>query len=107
MQKYFGVSALYINRRYDNHNEHLYRYCVRKFDDIFNVIVPFFQRYPLQTAKEKDFEKFVKCVQMIADRQHLSREGLIEIAQIASTMNHQNPRDTLIRILRDYTPNTA
>ena len=30
LHKYFGVGNIYINKRYDNHKEHLYRYVVRK-----------------------------------------------------------------------------
>src|SRR5579863_6817521 len=30
LMKFFGVGAVYINKRYDNHKEHMYRYCVRK-----------------------------------------------------------------------------
>ena len=30
IKDFFGVGNLYINKRYDNHKEHLYRYTVRK-----------------------------------------------------------------------------
>ena len=29
LKKYFRCGNIYINRRHDNHQEHLYRYCVR------------------------------------------------------------------------------
>jgi LAGLIDADG endonuclease len=32
--------------------------------------------------------------------------GLLEIVEITQTMNHCKPRTEMIRILRDYTPNT-
>lgn len=104
LQKFFGVGQVIINRRYDNHKEHLYRYVVRKRSDLLGVIVPFFRQYALRTSKNLDFKKFADCVQMIDQRVHLTREGLIEIAQITQTMNRQKPRNELIRILRDYTP---
>ena len=34
----------------------------------------------------------------------LTRAGLVEIAEIAQTMNHRKPRHDVIRILRDHTP---
>jgi hypothetical protein len=37
---------------------------------------------------------------------HLTRDGLIEMVKIAETMNHCKPRTEIVRILRDYTPNT-
>src|ERR1700719_1143443 len=30
LMEFFGVGDVYINRRYDNHKEHVHRYCVRK-----------------------------------------------------------------------------
>lgn len=104
LQNFFGVGRLYINKRYDNHKEHLWRYVVRKKEDLLEVIIPFFQNYPLRTSKNLDFLKFVKCVEMIDNKDHLSRKGIIKIAKIATTMNRQKPRASLIRILRDHTP---
>jgi hypothetical protein len=104
LQKFFGVGQVIVNRRYDNHKEHLYRYVVRKRSDLREVIIPFFERYTLKTSKNLDFKKFADCVQMIDQGVHLTRGGLIEIAQITQTMNRQKPRNELIRILRDYTP---
>ena len=60
IRKYFDCGGIYINRRYDNHKHNLLRYCVRKQEDLRNKIVPFFRKYPLQTAKQKQFELFCK-----------------------------------------------
>lgn len=107
IRDFFGVGKIYLNRRHDNHKEHLCNYMVLKRDDLFNVILPFFQKHPLRSAKQQDFEKFAKCMEIMRTNQHLTREGLIEIAQIAQTMNRQKPREILIRILRDYTSGSA
>jgi hypothetical protein len=47
----------------------------------------------------------VRCVEVIESGRHKTHQGLIEIAQIAETMNRRKPRSELIRILRDHTPN--
>ena len=104
LREFFGVGQLVANRRYDNHREHLYRYVVRRRDELLDVIIPFFGRYPLVTAKQHDFEQFARCVAMMSSGRHLTREGLIEIAGITETMNRQKPRHELVRILRDHTP---
>ena len=104
LRDYFAVGNLYLNKRYDNHKEHLYRYVVRKRDDLLEVIIPFFQQYPMKTAKQGDFEKFAQCVRLMSEDRHLEHDGLAEIASIASSMNRQKPRESLIRILRDHTP---
>ncbi len=60
IKNYFGCGAIYINRRYDNHKYNLLRYCVRRQDDLKNKIVPFFQKYHLQSIKREQFKKFSK-----------------------------------------------
>ena len=104
LRDFFGVGQVIINKRYDNHKEHLYRYVVRKRKDLLEVVIPFFRRNLMRSSKQQDFEKFARCVELIEAGNHLTREGLIEIAEITQTMNRQKSRQELIRILRDYTP---
>src|SRR5580658_3974111 len=92
MQQYFDVGRLHCNRRYDNHKEHLYQFVVSKRSDLLRTIIPFFQKYPLRTAKLLDFEKFVRCMQMIETNAHLTARGLLEIVEIIQTMNHCKQR---------------
>ena len=107
LKDYFKVGGIYINRRHDNHKEDLYRYCVRKRDDLQNVIIPFFEKYLLQTSKRKDFELFVRCMKLVYQEKHLTRAGAIQIAQLAEKMNHKKSRSEIIRILRNQTSNSA
>lgn len=104
LQEYFGVGQIIVNKRYDNHREHLYRYVVRKRADLLDVVIPFFNQYPLHSSKHQDFEKFAQCVEMVEAQRHRTREGLIEIVQIVETMNRRKSKTELIGILRDYTP---
>jgi hypothetical protein len=105
LQAFFAVGQVVANRRYDNHREHLYRYVVRRRTDLLETVIPFFRRYPMHSSKHKNFEKFARCVELMSGGHHLNPRGLIEIAEIAQTMNRQKPRDDLIRILRGHTPN--
>ena len=58
IKEYFNCGNIYINRRYDNHNYNLLRYCVRRQSDLKEKIVPFFRKYQLNTTKREQFEKF-------------------------------------------------
>src|SRR5229473_6690734 len=71
MCRFFGCGKVYVNRRRDNHREDLFRYCVGRFADLRDTIVPFFEEYPLRTAKRENFEKFVKIIGLIDQRRHL------------------------------------
>ncbi len=84
----------------------MYRYYVGRFADLRDVIVPFFQEHPLRTSKQDNFEKFKRVLRLMEERKHLTLPGLMEIAEIAETMNHRKPSEVL-RILRDQTPTTT
>jgi hypothetical protein len=104
LKNFFGVGSIYLNKRYDNHKEHLYRYVVRRRLDLKEAIIPFFKKYPLQTAKNDDFKKFVRCFEMIYRKEHLTIEGLQKINKIAITMNRRKDRTIdIMRILNDHT----
>ena len=89
IQKFFGCGKLYLNRRYDNHKEHLYRYCVRSLKDLEEKIVPFFLANPLRTAKRNDFYKFVRILALIKQGRHLTPNGVRKIALMIQTMNRK------------------
>ncbi len=107
LREFFGVGRLMVNRRRDNHREHLCQYIVDRRSDLMETVIPFFRQYPLLTAKQSDFEKFARCVELVHEGHHLTSEGLIEIAEIAETMNRRKPRQELIGILRGQTPATS
>jgi hypothetical protein len=104
IREFFGVGQVLANKRYDNHKEHLYRFVVRKRRELLEVVIPFFRQHPLHTSKQLDFERFSRCVELLEAGHHLTREGMMDIVEIAQTMNSQKPRHEVIRILRDYTP---
>ena len=103
LQEFFGVGALYKNRRYDNHKENLYRYVVRKREELLSVIIPFFERYPLRTVKQNNFVLFSQCLRDIAEKKHLTAGGVIRIAKRSQRMNHKRNRSDIIKILRNQT----
>ena len=82
IQKFFSCGNIYINRRYDNHREHLYRYCVRSRRDLIEKIIPFFKENNLKTAKKEDFRRFCAILGEMEKGNHLKSD---------------------FRILRDYT----
>jgi hypothetical protein len=104
LREFFGVGHVVPNKRYDNHREHMYRYVVCRRSDLLETIIPFFRKHPMLSPKQQNFEKFACCVELISAGRHKSTEGLIEIAEIAQTMNRKKPRHELIRILRGHTP---
>ncbi len=103
IKDFFGVGKIYLNKRYDNHKEHLLRYTVRRLDELINIIVPFFKKYELRTSKKKNFEIFTKCLSEISKGNHLTVNGAVKIAHMMEKMNHKKNRSDVIRILRNQT----
>ena len=65
---------------------------VNRLSDLQSRVVPFFERFPLVGLKAQDFELWSQAV------------GLLEIVEIAQTMNRRKARPDLVRILRGHTP---
>jgi len=91
IQNFFGCGRIFVNRRYDNHKENLYRYCVRSIKDLNEKIIPFFKENRLKTEKKKDFEMFVRIIELMFKQEHFSLKGLKKIANLIQKMNRKVP----------------
>lgn len=88
-KEYFDCGQVYVNRRFDNHNEDIYRYCVRSMKDLRLKIIPFFKANPLKSHKAKDFDIFCQVFCLIENGQHLKLQGLKKIARLVMNMNRK------------------
>ena len=89
IKNYFQCGKLFINKRSDNHREHLYRYCVRSLNDLDRVILPFFKRCSLKTYKRNDFDIFFRVVKIMSKGGHLQEKGRKKIAKLVENMNRK------------------
>ena len=90
IQSYFGVG----NINYQNKNTTCV-YSVGSISDLINVVFPHFEKYPLLTEKQADFEIFKEIVTMMSKKQHLSQEGLNKIISLKSSLNKRIEFNTL------------
>lgn len=60
---------------------------VKNFDNLINIIIPFFQKYPILGIKALDFADFCKVAELIKNKVHLTEEGLEQIQKIKAGMN--------------------
>lgn len=63
------------------------RFVVQRKEDILNIIIPHFTKYPLLTSKALNFQTFVKAAEVVASGNHLNLEGVNRIISLKSTMN--------------------
>ena len=60
---------------------------ITKFSNIFNIIIPFFNSYPIQGIKSSDLVDFKIVARMIENKEHLTPEGFNKILEIKDSMN--------------------
>jgi len=60
---------------------------ITKISELIEVIIPFFEKYPIQWVKSLDFSDFKKVAIMISAKEHLNIEGLKKILEIKLNMN--------------------
>ena len=92
IKNFFSCGSLILNKRYDNHSEDIYRYCVRSLPELKRVIIPFFDEFPLKTFKQNDFVLFKKVVGMMDRKEHLNETGWNTILRLAARTNRKKNR---------------
>ena len=71
-----------------NHNDRK-EFRVRGIKNL-NEIVKFFKKYSLKNSKQKNFELFSEIIQLMNNKQHLTKEGLEKITKLSSQMNRKS-----------------
>ena len=89
LNDYFKCGKIFVNNRYDNHKENIYRYCVRSKVELSEKIIPFFAKNQLKTAKKEDFKIFSKIIAMMNENEHQKFSGIKKIAKMIEKMNHK------------------
>ena len=87
IQNYFKCG----NIRFDK-KDGTYKYEVRSLINLRKIIIPFFNKYSLLTKKKSDFETFQVICNLVAECQHLNKQGLEKIINLAYTMNGSGKR---------------
>lgn len=69
-----------------------FKFETRNLKNLFEKVIPFFERFPLKSSKNKDFELFAKVCLLMNKGEHNNKSGLIEIIQLATQMNASGKR---------------
>lgn len=86
LQKYLSIGKLQVNRNNIN-------FIVKSIDDIVKVLIPLFDKSPLRGNKLINYQIFKKVSLMIANKDHLTIEGTLQILELSYFMN----KDTSLR----------
>jgi hypothetical protein len=81
------VNYLSCGRYSEPLNRNEIYFFVSVLSDIVEKIVPMFNKYPLIGVKKKNYLDFLKVVELIRNKNHLTKEGLEEVIKIKNNMN--------------------
>jgi hypothetical protein len=68
-------------------NKNITSFTLSKLNDLVNVIIPHFSKFQLQTQKRIDFNIWVKIVESLSNKEHLTSEGIIKNFSLKSALN--------------------
>jgi hypothetical protein len=99
LRAYFGCG--WIRR---SEADRTFKYEARSVTELTDHVVPHFESHPLRGSKAHSFAGFAQVCQMIQQGDHLKREGLRTIIDVAYEMNlgkRRYPREYVLRALSE------
>jgi len=79
-----GGSIGYISKPSNNSTV---EFRVSTLNDIVNVIIPHFDKYPLITKKHADYILFKQIINLMVNKEHNTLEGIKKIVNIKASLN--------------------
>src|SRR3989344_1657984 len=55
---------------------------VRKTEDLVNIVVPFFKKFPLLSKKDDTFKIFCEALEIVKNKKHLTKSGMEKILEL-------------------------
>lgn len=99
-----GCGSVYFQHETRANHTQCYRYTVNTHRDIFRKIIPFFQKYPLQSdSKQRSFEIFCAIGELVRKGAHHTNRGIQQIKNLKAQMNIRTRVVREIRTLRGNT----
>jgi LAGLIDADG endonuclease len=87
IQAYFGCGSIRPDR-----SDRTLKWEVRRLEDLLECVIPHFEQWPLVSGKRRDFESMAAVCRLMADGRHRSRTGLVQIVELARSMNPSGQR---------------
>jgi hypothetical protein len=93
LQKYFKCGEIILDDKQYDKNYKTYKFIVTKNEDLCNIILPHFDKYPLVTSKNLDYLDFKKVVLMCKEGLDLFNIHRRKIFFIKNNMNSKRSFD--------------
>ena len=88
LRDFFGCGSVYFQKDTRPNHQNCYRFEVYRWDDLTNVIIPFFKKNQLRLASKKhDFEIFVQMMSLLNSGTHKTKNGLGKLFLLKQQMH--------------------
>ncbi|MCI0619664.1 LAGLIDADG family homing endonuclease [Candidatus Wolfebacteria bacterium] len=87
VQAFWGCGKIYFQKEYRKNQRNNYRFEIFHYQLLKELVVPFFERHPLESKRSKDFELFCEILDLAITKAHHTPEGLETIKQLKSQMH--------------------
>ena len=86
IKKYFDCGYIKENHR-TKASDRSYVYVVRNRQDLITKIIPFFEKYPMLSEKQKTYVLFMNIVHMLNKSNHGTKNGMKKLIKYSFRMN--------------------
>lgn len=87
VRDFFGCGGVYFQKEYRINQRNCYRYSVTARKDLFNIIIPFFDKHPLQSKKINNFLLFRQIAFLLKGKNYRKNKSILKIRQLKGVMN--------------------
>jgi hypothetical protein len=81
------IDLLGCGNIYTYQNNSAIDYKVSKINDLTEILIPIFDKYPILGAKNLDYQDFKKAAVLIKNGEHLTQQGMNNILKLKENMN--------------------
>jgi hypothetical protein len=81
LKAYFNAGNIY------KLNEEAFQFQIESFKDL-QLVIDHYNKYPLRTKKWEDFMLFKEAYNIVKDKNHLTKEGLMKIVSLKASLNN-------------------
>ena len=87
VKRFFGCGAIYHQKDKRPTHASCYRFEINSRNDTFKVLIPFFDKNPLQSVKRKNYLIFRQIAMIVKEKRHLTEEGFEQIKRLKLRLN--------------------
>ncbi|HEY4499386.1 MAG TPA: LAGLIDADG family homing endonuclease [Candidatus Paceibacterota bacterium] len=87
VQAFWRCGKIYFQKEYRKNQRDNYRFEIFNYQLLKELVVPFFERHPLESKRARDFELFCEILRLAIAKAHHTPKGLKKIQKLKSRMH--------------------